>query len=898
MAMESRGRLIQQQQGSRLARQRSEVTDQFEPLRLAAAQGVQRLAQGQVPQPDGFERGQAGPHVRRAGQEAQGIRDAHAEDVGDGRAVPFDRQDLGLEPATLADGTGHEHVREELHLHPFKAEPQAMVAAPVAAVEGEAGRAHPGLLGGGRRREQLPDGIPRLDIERGVRAGRAGDRSLVDQDGFGDRLGAPDPRARSRILGGKPAMGQEALVDRVVEEGGFAGARDPAQADKAPQRDPHVQAVEVVLLDPVDLQERRLGVDRPPLPAGRDPPSAGEIRPGDALPVLQHPRHRALEDDVAPARTRLRADFDHVVGRLDHRLVVFDHDHAVAGMDQGTDDRDQAADVARMQADARLVHHEQGVDQRGAEAAGQVDPLNLAPGQGARRPVRRQVAEADLVQVPQAGEDRVEGELGRPFTHRRLGGGDQTEEAVDRQPVKVGQRVPAPLPAERFGLEPGPAAGRTRVVRAVARKEDPHVHLVGVLLEPAEKPLHPVPVLRPFLAVFGPVAGFALDDKGLLLRRQLAEGQVGPDSHPLGEDPQVVLGRAVDGPLPAPDRALVDRERRVGYGQAVVDVDHPAESPAHRAGSERRIEREEGGRGRPELASRLRRVQAARVVPELGQAGGGKNPGFAAPEVHRRFDRLGEARHRAGLDLDPVLDDEDPADPREDPGVGQQVLDPVEREVRVERAGREHAHVGLVLQAGEDFGPGKVLGAQDLEGDDDREAGAGRQGLRPDPLGIVVLDFRAGLRVEAFGDVAEPDLEEVRQLGHRADGRAGRLDRVGLFDGDRGPDVLDRVDPRLVEQLEELAGVGAERLDVAALALGMEGLEDQRALARAAQPGDDDVEPEPDDQVETLEIVLAHPEEADALRLRGGSGRAVPGASAHGWTGGSEPRRRDSKSSR
>ncbi len=47
----------------------------------------------------------------------------------------------------------------------------------------------------------------------------------------------------------------------------------------------------------------------------------------------------------------------------------------------------------------------------------------------------------------------------------------------------------------------------------------------------------------------------------------------------------------------------------------------------------------------------------------------------------------------------------------------------------------------------------------------------------------------------------------------------------------------DRVDARLVEELQELAGVGAEGLDVAALALGVERLEDEGALAGAGELG-------------------------------------------------------------
>ena len=152
-----------------------------------------------------------------------------------------------------------------------------------------------------------------------------------------------------------------------------------------------------------------------------------------------------------------------------------------------------------------------------------------------------------------------------------------------------------------------------------------------------------------------------------------------------------------------------------------------------------------------------------------------------------------------------------------------------------------------------------------METDDRGAAGVRGVGFFPDGLRVVVLDFFAGRGVEAFGDVAEPDFEEVGQLRHRADGRARGLDRVGLLDGDRRADVLDRVDLGLVEQVEELARVGAERLDVAALALGVERVEDERGFARAAQAGDDDVAAERHIEVEALEVVLADAAQADAF---------------------------------
>ena len=68
----------------------------------------------------------------------------------------------------------------------------------------------------------------------------------------------------------------------------------------------------------------------------------------------------------------------------------------------------------------------------------------------------------------------------------------------------------------------------------------------------------------------------------------------------------------------------------------------------------------------------------------------------------------------------------------------------------------------------------------------------------------------------------------------------------GFFDVDfwsmetAGRQALDEVDVGLVHLAEELAGVGRERLDVAALALGEDRVERQAGLARPGQPGEDD----------------------------------------------------------
>ncbi len=106
-------------------------------------------------------------------------------------------------------------------------------------------------------------------------------------------------------------------------------------------------------------------------------------------------------------------------------------------------------------------------------------------------------------------------------------------------------------------------------------------------------------------------------------------------------------------------------------------------------------------------------------------------------------------------------------------------------------------------------------------------------------------------------DSCEQEAQVVVDLGDRADRRArvarGRL----LVDRDRRREPVDRVDVGFLHHLQELPRVGRERLDVAALAFGVDRVEGKRGLSGAAEPGDADqlVPRQPDGDV--LEIVLS-----------------------------------------
>ena len=102
----------------------------------------------------------------------------------------------------------------------------------------------------------------------------------------------------------------------------------------------------------------------------------------------------------------------------------------------------------------------------------------------------------------------------------------------------------------------------------------------------------------------------------------------------------------------------------------------------------------------------------------------------------------------------------------------------------------------------------------------------------------VALDPLAALRAVGAAGARVQQAQEVVELGGGGDGGARVARGVLLPDGDGRSEAADLVHVRLLHALQELPGVGGERLDVAPLALGVDGVEDQGRLARARNAGD------------------------------------------------------------
>ena len=128
-----------------------------------------------------------------------------------------------------------------------------------------------------------------------------------------------------------------------------------------------------------------------------------------------------------------------------------------------------------------------------------------------------------------------------------------------------------------------------------------------------------------------------------------------------------------------------------------------------------------------------------------------------------------------------------------------------------------------------------------------------------DLLGRLALDHRPAQRAVGDADPGPQQPQVVVDLGDRADRRPGVPGRRLLVDRDRRRQAFDEVDVGLVHLPQELPGVGRQRLDVAALALGVDGVEGQGGLARPGDAREHDQLLAGQLEGDVLEVVLARP---------------------------------------
>jgi hypothetical protein len=139
--------------------------------------------------------------------------------------------------------------------------------------------------------------------------------------------------------------------------------------------------------------------------------------------------------------------------------------------------------------------------------------------------------------------------------------------------------------------------------------------------------------------------------------------------------------------------------------------------------------------------------------------------------------------------------------------------------------------------------------------------------LVDDLLDALARDLAPARGAVRMADAGEQQAQVVVDLGDRADRRSRVSAGALLVDRDRRAQAVDLVDVRLLHLAQELARIGGQALDVAALALGVDRVEGEAALARAGQAGDHDQPVARHGHRDVLEVVLAGPAN-DELFLR------------------------------
>ncbi len=251
------GRRLVEQVERPAGRPPAELGRELDPLGLAARQRRGRLAEMDVAETDLGQDLELRGHVRDRGEDLERLLDRHLEDVGDRAALVVDLERLAVVALALAHLARDVDVGEELHLDLEDPVALAVLAPPALDVEAEATglvAADPRL---GHAREELADRPEQAGVGRRVRARRPADRALVDLDDLVDRVDAVDAIVRTGLVARAVELAGELAVEDLGHERALARAGHPGHRDEPPEREAHVDVLEVV--GPRAADDERLG---------------------------------------------------------------------------------------------------------------------------------------------------------------------------------------------------------------------------------------------------------------------------------------------------------------------------------------------------------------------------------------------------------------------------------------------------------------------------------------------------------------------------------------------------------------------------------------------------------------------------------------------------------------
>ena len=667
----------------------------------------------------------------------------------------------------------------------------------------------------------------------------------------------------SRDCSGPVQSFGQVFVKDLVYQGTLARARNAGNNGHDPQRDLHVDILEVVdaraaHLDPSGGLPAVFRYRNGLLPA--------QILPRDGLGNRHDLLCGALRHYLAPVGACARPDVHDVVRRQHGVLVVFYHDDRIPQISQVLEGPQKLVVVSLVQADTRLVQNIAHSHQSRTDLGRQPDSLGLSAGQRRCRPRQCQIIQSHVDQKAHSGLDLLEDLMADLLlSGRQL---QIVQEILQRPDGHAGEVVnidAAHCDCQRFLAQALPAAGSARcnaheglvfrfhrigccLAVALLRVPDQSVESNGIDALSSLSLVVDVDTL--IRAVHEHLLHFGLK---IFVRRIHAEAEF------LCQGLKDRVGEAslVHAGLPSEhsDRALIDGSGLIGDDQLRGEFHPVAETRADRAGSERIVE---GEAPRLDLRHADAAVRAGKTLGELHQ--------LSVYDVHlqkavRQLQRvlhgirkssLNAFLHHKAVDdhLDIVLDILLQLDI-----LGHVIEIPVDAQAHI--AGLSRPVDNLLVFA---------LSAADHRRED-LDPGALRQ--FHDAVHHLVhrlpCDLSAAVRAMGNADPGVQKSEIVINLRHSPHRRPGVPVGRLLVNGDRGGQSLDLLHIRLLHLSQELSCVGRQGLHISPLPLGIDRVKSQRRLARTRQPGQNYQLIARDLQRQVLEIVLIGAPDADAV---------------------------------
>ena len=163
LRMQSGGRLVKDVQRTPGLLTR-ELGGQFHSLVLASAERQRGLSQTYVAQPHVLKSLELAGYGRHGSEELHGLGDGHLKYVVDAFSLVFDRQDIGIEPLSVALLARDRDRWQEVHLYDLHSGALAGLAAASLYVEGELVGLETADLGVRGLGEQIADGCKHSGI--------------------------------------------------------------------------------------------------------------------------------------------------------------------------------------------------------------------------------------------------------------------------------------------------------------------------------------------------------------------------------------------------------------------------------------------------------------------------------------------------------------------------------------------------------------------------------------------------------------------------------------------------------------------------------------------------------------------------------------------------------------